>query len=73
MIKFYRFQIKIYLIGIFNETVYSIQINILLKAPCPLIAVDSALVVFNWKSHGKPMKVQQALLYLFALFFVLSM
>ena len=45
--KFYRFQIKIYLKDIFNETVHWIQINIQLTATCSPAVIDGASVVFS--------------------------
>ena len=47
MRKFYRFQIKVYLKDIFNETIYLIQLNIELTGPCPPTVVDGASVVFS--------------------------
>ena len=46
------FQIKFYLIDIFNETVYLIEIiTVCLMAPCPPMVTDDMSVVLSWKSR----------------------
>ena len=68
MRKFYPLQIQINLIDIFNKTIYLIQIKIFLTS-CPPTIADGAPVVSSWKLRDKPVKVQQALLFLFTTFF----